>query len=676
MKSCRLMFVVLCAVTAASLGGASIAHAAEGKAQEDTPPKWDTETLQLFAGLPIQEGGRVKPLSTYAGFKLLKFRGRRSWVSPARKAEGGFAAFRFRMANPQLGPVEWLLDTIFYPREASEQKIFLVEVSDVLDALKVDVKLRKKRGRYSYQDLLPGREKLFELAQHYASIPVKERTALQNQIVNLADNVADYEQLLGFLDFARQTYPTRATEGLSIIFEEESENRFTSVLRKAPALATMVGALQSEGREDINGRLKEELAAVEQLLGRMDQAGMRAGDLPLLPPTSADPEESGEWLSPGSLIMEAFVGEEFPEKQIALVALLETLLDNRDDPAAFQKTLRALHGDVTAMARQRGEYETIGLEVSFYRYQLFGRALPLYILCFLFIALTWLKPDLRSLNRGGALLLLLPTALLIAGMVMRCVIRSRPPVTTLYETILFTTATCVAIGIFLELMNPRKIAVSTAALLGVAGMFIANKYEIKEGVDTMPSLVAVLDTNFWLASHVTTIVMGYAAALLASAMAHVYLLARLLRLKRNDPPFYAGITRMTYGILCFGLLFSVVGTVLGGIWANESWGRFWGWDPKENGALLLVLWMLFILHARRGNYIADLGINVCAILCGMVVAFSWWGVNLLGVGLHSYGFTSGIFRILLTFYIVEGIVALLGGLIWMSDSRQTASDPS
>src|SRR5690606_39182780 len=138
---------------------------------------------------------------------------------------------------------------------------------------------------------------------------------------------------------------------------------------------------------------------------------------------------------------------------------------------------------------------------------------------------------------------------------------------------------------------------------GALGVFLANKYEVIEGTDTMPSMIAVLDTNFWLSTHVTTVTMGYAAGLLAAAIAHVYILAYALGLKRQDPAFYRSLAKMTYGVLCFGLLFATVGTVLGGIWANYSWGRFWGWDPKENGALMIVLWLLIVLHARLAGYI-------------------------------------------------------------------------
>jgi cytochrome c biogenesis factor len=106
---------------------------------------------------------------------------------------------------------------------------------------------------------------------------------------------------------------------------------------------------------------------------------------------------------------------------------------------------------------------------------------------------------------------------------------------------------------------------------------------------------------------------------------------------------------MTYGVVCFATLFSFVGTVLGGIWADQSWGRFWGWDPKENGAVLIVLWCAVILHARWGGFIRQRGLMIMAIFGNIVTSFSWFGVNMLGVGLHSYGFMEKAFPWLCAF---------------------------
>ena len=218
----------------------------------------------------------------------------------------------------------------------------------------------------------------------------------------------------------------------------------------------------------------------------------------------------------------------------------------------------------------------------------------------------------------------------------------------------------------MSLAHRRGLGLSLAAVFGALGMFIANSFEALEGRDTMQPLVAVLDTNFWLASHVTTVTIGYGAGLLAGAIGHVYVLGKVFGLKKADPGFYKALSSMTYGMLCFGLLFSVVGTVLGGIWANESWGRFWGWDPKENGALTIVLWELIVLHGRMGGYLRDFGIAMASVFGAAVVAASWWGVNLLGVGLHSYGFTSGILIALLSYFAFEALVLAAGGLhLWL-----------
>jgi ABC-type transport system involved in cytochrome c biogenesis permease subunit len=251
----------------------------------------------------------------------------------------------------------------------------------------------------------------------------------------------------------------------------------------------------------------------------------------------------------------------------------------------------------------------------------------------------------------------------VVGITERCVIRGRPPVSTLYETILFITATSALVAMGIEWINRQRIALSVTPILGAMGMFLAMRYEFREAVtagDTMGSLVAVLDTNFWLSTHVTSVTLGYSAGLLAAAIAHLWLITKAIGF--GDRGFHRTIARMAYGVLCFGLLFSVVGTILGGIWANYSWGRFWGWDPKENGALLIVLWEIAILHARMGGYIRDLGLCIMAVLGGCVVAFSWWGVNLLNVGLHSYGFTEGAGAALNVFYGLELLFVVVTGV--------------
>ncbi len=188
------------------------------------------------------------------------------------------------------------------------------------------------------------------------------------------------------------------------------------------------------------------------------------------------------------------------------------------------------------------------------------------------------------------------------------------------------------------------VGASAAAIL----LFVSFGYAA-EG-DTLGVLVAVLNTNFWLATHVVCMTIGYGTCLVAGMLGHVYLIGRSLKktsLKFND------LYRNMVGMSLVALFFSLFGTILGGIWADQSWGRFWGWDPKENGALLVVLWLLFLLHGRLGGQVRAVGFALGMICTNIIVALAWFGVNLLSVGLHSDGFTDNIALNLLIFCVAE-----------------------
>jgi ABC-type transport system involved in cytochrome c biogenesis permease subunit len=143
---------------------------------------------------------------------------------------------------------------------------------------------------------------------------------------------------------------------------------------------------------------------------------------------------------------------------------------------------------------------------------------------------------------------------------------------------------------------------------------------------------------------------------------------------RLDSDTEDGMYRMMYGTTCFALLLSFVGTVLGGLWADDSWGRFWGWDPKENGALLIVCWTAIMLHARYGHMVKHRGFAVMAVFGNMVTAWSWFGVNQLSVGLHSYGFTDSATLALAVFVPVQGLICAVGlvpSKLWKSGATQS-----
>lgn len=627
-----------------------------------TPPEWDRETLRLFGTLPVQDGGRVKPLDTIAQFTLLRLNGQRTYSHPGEGANWmGRRASAFR-----LSATEWLLNCLLFPEVAVHYQHFLVDDSQVMDIIGVPHENKGKRDRYSYAELIGGRQALFQHAMEYIQKEERDRSRIENMIVHLASNVRDFELIRHYFDFARMELDTAGSKGLDIIFEGKQPVRFSDVLGKAAQLQFLFQQLE-EGAENMPAAVREaERAAVVGLMQQVNALGERAQLLAMFPAFGAFAEQA-EYFTAGEFIEPAFRSQVPIDDKLQVLAAVERMVDKRHDPAAFTQQLRLVHTELASNAEARGEYAMIPLEWTLYRLQPFAWAQWLYVLCFLLVAFLWLAPRNRWLYVGTSFLMAVPTLWLITGITMRCIIRSRPPVTTLYETILFITACVVVTALFIEWANRRRVALSVGAFLGAFGMFLANRYEAMEGVDTMPQLIAVLDTNFWLTTHVLTVTLGYAAGLFACALGCVYLICKALGMvgmQNFDKKFLANLTRMTYGVIAFGLVFATVGTILGGLWANDSWGRFWGWDPKENGALMIVLWMVIMLHARMGGYLKQHGFNVAAIGLGAVVCFSWWHTNLLGVGLHSYGFTSGVLGTLIMFYAFVAAMMVIGVGLW------------
>jgi ABC-type transport system involved in cytochrome c biogenesis permease subunit len=217
----------------------------------------------------------------------------------------------------------------------------------------------------------------------------------------------------------------------------------------------------------------------------------------------------------------------------------------------------------------------------------------------------------------------------------------------------------VGLGLILERIWRNAIGLAVAGILSFASLIVAH--HLAQSGDTMEMMRAVLDTNFWLATHVVIVTLGYAATYVAGFLSILYVLVGFSR-RTMTPEFGRSLTRAVYGIICFATLFSFTGTVLGGIWADQSWGRFWGWDPKENGALIIVLWNALILHARWGGLAKERGIHLLSIAGNIVTSWSWFGTNMLGVGLHAYGFMDAAFKALMAFVVFNLVIIGLGYL--------------
>jgi ABC-type transport system involved in cytochrome c biogenesis permease subunit len=252
------------------------------------------------------------------------------------------------------------------------------------------------------------------------------------------------------------------------------------------------------------------------------------------------------------------------------------------------------------------------------------------------------------------------------GLIFRMTLEGRPPVTNLYSSAIFIGWGACVLGLILEKFWRNSIGITVSCVVGFLTLIVAHHLSL--GGDTMEMMRAVLDTNFWLATHVVVITLGYASTFVAGFLAIVFIVRGLFT-TGLDGATAKSLNKMIYGILCFATLFSFVGTVLGGIWADQSWGRFWGWDPKENGALIIVLWNAIILHARWGGLVRERGLMALAIGGNIVTAWSWFGVNMLGIGLHSYGFMDAAFRWLMLFNGTQVLLIALAMLplrLWRS----------
>ncbi len=260
------------------------------------------------------------------------------------------------------------------------------------------------------------------------------------------------------------------------------------------------------------------------------------------------------------------------------------------------------------------------------------------------------------------------------GIAIRVYLSDRPPVVNLYSSAVFIGWSVVLFGLVVEKLFPMGIGLLTGTVFGFMSLLVAYGLDTS---DTMPVLQAVLDTQFWLATHVICITLGYGATFFAGAVGIGFLAFRAIAGSRSwdrvptRKDIEQIIDRICYGVICFALFFSFIGTVLGGLWGDDSWGRFWGWDPKENGALMIVLWNALLLHARWDKMVGPRGFAMLAIAGNIVTAWSWFGTNQLGIGLHSYGFNKDVLYWLAGF--VASQIALLIAAAFLTEPKTAES---
>ncbi|HXO98826.1 MAG TPA: cytochrome c biogenesis protein CcsA [Chthoniobacterales bacterium] len=556
-----------------------------------------------FAKLPVLAGGRVMPLDTLAR------------VSLSQMNHHGIDGTANNESSAQVATQsQWLVDVFMMPEHADIAKVFEVTNPDILDLFGW-----QKAGNYSFNDLQPFFGQIEQQAGLAAQTDSEGRNAFQRGIIKLRDVLRLYVQLKNTIQ--AQDSPDFGKEVQ--IFQQ------------------IVGPGLQAVRDRDAGKSYDQQAFERILLFTQRYQNLAQAKYALAIPNPAGKTENERWAPVSEALLASIGTGNISYPVIAYGRLISSYRNG--DVAGFNQTL----AEYQSFLKKHVSHELRRpiLEYYFNSAQPFYQALILYLLVFVLALFSWLFWP-STLGRTALTLLGFTFVIHTAGLIIRMYIQGRPPITNLYSSAIFVGWASVLFCLILERIYRNGIGSVCGSVVGFVTLLIAQNLQF-DG-DTMEMLRAVLDTNAWLATHVVGEALGYSAVFLAGIIGIIYIIRGVFTTSFEENTAKS-MGRMIYGVVCFATLFSLVATVLGGIWADQSWGRFWGWDPKENGALLVVLWNAIILHARWGGFARERGLAVLAVFGNVIGSLSWFGVNMLGVGLHSYGFMDQAFGPLLTF---------------------------
>jgi ABC-type transport system involved in cytochrome c biogenesis permease subunit len=586
--------------------------------------------IQEFGRLPVLLNGRVQPFDSVARNSLLQIRGKQT--APVKLH---FSVFDASKRGQTMPAMEWLLEVMTKPEVADTRKVFRIDHPELIALLKLpgpDPERGEDGKHFSFNQLKDSLEELEKQVRRVSGKEAAERTPFERQTLKLYSAVALYHNLKSSLQPA----------GVHDLAAELAAFQ--------QALPAGVAALRArdEGK-DFNTQ------DFNRLLGFLQRYEILSRGAPPLVIPPLDPGASRDaWQSMGAALL-ASAREGVVGPPARSYAALGTAFHNRQ-PEAFNQAL----ADYQTWLGQHfvDEHHKTRAETWFNRLEPFYRALQIYLVAFLFICFYWVRNS-ENLRRTGEWLVWVALVIHTAGLMYRMILEGRPPVTNLYSSAIFIGWGSAILGVILERIYRLGLGVAAGAFIGFTTLIIAHNLAV--GGDTMEMMRAVLDSNFWLATHVVTITIGYSATFLAGFLGLLLILLGVFT-RALTAEMARVLSRLIYGIVCFATFFSFVGTILGGIWADQSWGRFWGWDPKENGALIIVLWNAIILHARWGGLVRERGLAALSVFGNIVTSFSWFGVNMLGVGLHAYGFMDAAFQWLVLF-IASQVLLIGDGLL-------------
>ena len=630
----------------------------------------------------------------------------------------------------EISAIEWFSKVLFQPKESDNYKTFLIDHDQVLGV--INKKMTKDGKYFSYSELEPYLGKIDEAARDAGKKEQEFRDPYDQNMIDLYRSVLLYRKLKSTISPPSPNLSPEMADQLQvneILFDPEVDDDLTAEYARFRQLtkdlsdrpedirmgsadfAKVVFFLDHYSRMNLwseffvippeKGDAKRQWRSIgESLVGKepldskekqnMDPARFSSTlqRLVSLEPSLLETElqeiRINRKMDPTALFASQYAEAiKLRRKVDPVLGLYENLKKSylALDYSTFNSTVAELRETGTARAGE--DASTLSFEKTYNGFEPFYRSSIAYVLIFVIAGASWLastysttlgrKGDFAQVLRNAAYIL---TAIVLLshtfGLAGRMYIEGRPPVTNLYSSALFIGWGAVLLCFFTEKFLRLAVASAMGALIGFGSLVIAHNLSLDSSLnptgDTMEMMRAVLDSNFWLATHVVIITIGYSTTFLAGFLGIAYVCHKFVlsifggsakygsKLMSTEKDAQKILGSMIYGITCFSLFFSLVGTVLGGIWADQSWGRFWGWDAKENGALLIVIWNAILLHARWSGIAKIRGIAAIAIFGNVVTAWSWFGTNMLGVGLHSYGFMDKAFNPLMYFILSQMIM--------------------
>ncbi len=626
-------------------------------------PKVGPDEINWFAigEIPVQYGGRIKPLASAAG-EVLEILSNKKF---ALSNDGHTYEPDFKTGKP-IEAAQWIMAVFAREDWVLDSPLIRIDAVETTTALALQ---RHKSNRYSYNQIREGLAKLPEQMQSLFKTKREEWSFEQAKLAETIDKISTLDNL-----FAAYT---------------------PLAPRVSSDPAQMIAAIRSLQPEVDRIRERSPIAIIPPLTKPIAKAGEKA-----LP---------AKWDAFGPALFETVkfktTGvESKTESVLSFMALIESLSASPKNERSINKNVAEFNASVErefGITAVTGKIPLIGtpkvpFEAWYQHFDPITIASRLYVICLVLVLVSFAFG--REVFRRTAFWILVITLLVhTTAILCRVGISGRPPVATLYSAAVFIGWAMVLFCTVTEILFPVSVSVLVASVAGFLTLQVA--YALNIG-DSMPVLEAVLDTQFWLATHVVSVSLGYSATFVAGLLGVGIVIVTLLERLSKKPQassssafmrsvapksaekyqFGLGaeviptLYRICYGVVCFGLFFSFVGTVLGGLWGDDSWGRFWGWDPKENGAMMIVLWNALLLHARWDKMVAALGFGILAVFGNIITAWSMFGTNLLGVGLHSYGFNATTFYYLAFFALSQAIVIALGVVLVMTRKAKSQTE--